>query len=207
MRRQRGFTLMELILVIGIFAVMSVLAYGGLNSVLTSRSQIEAALKRTADYQKSWQRLRSDFQQVQTRGARDEFGVAQAALLADRFGNVEFTRGGWRNPLGSARSTLERVRYRLEDKKLLRESWRALDRAQDSLPVQAVVFDRVTEVEWRFLNTGREWLDQWPSSNSTRASDAPPPVAVELVVTTEDWGTLRFLFRTGAEPSRGNSTP
>lgn len=201
MNTQRGFTLMELILVIGIFAVMSVMAYGGLNSVLTSRAQIETALKRTAVYQKAWQRLRSDFQQVQTRGARDEFGVAQASLRADRFGNVEFTRGGWRNPLNSPRATLERTRYRLEDKKLLRESWRALDRAQDSLPVQAVMLDRVTEATWRFLNSNREWQDQWPATTTTRTGSAAPPLAVELILTTEDWGELRFLFRTGTEPS------
>lgn len=202
MSAQRGFTLMELILVIGIFAVMSVMAYGGLNSVLNSRAQIEIALKRTADYQKAWQRLRSDFQQVQIRSTRDEFGVAQAALRADRFGNVEFTRGGWRNPLNGARSTMERARYRLEEKKLLRESWRVLDRAQDSVPVQTVLLDRVTGATWRFLNPNREWQDQWPTDGDpARAATQAPPLAVELVLTTEDWGELRLLFRTGAEPS------
>ena len=198
MMRQHGFTLLELIVVIGIFAVMSAMAYGGLNSVLTTRVRIEEALARTAEYQKAWQRLRSDFQQLQPRPIRDGFGAVQPPLKGDRFGNVEFTRGGWRNPLNSPRTTFERAAYRLEDKKLMRDSWRALDRAQDSLPVQTVLLDRVTEIAWRFQGANREWTDQWPSAQASQTT-APAPIAVELVLQTEDWGELRFLFRTGIE--------
>ncbi|MHB8746444.1 MAG: PulJ/GspJ family protein, partial [Gammaproteobacteria bacterium] len=36
---QRGFTLLELLVAVGVFAVMAVMAYGGLKSVLDSRKQ------------------------------------------------------------------------------------------------------------------------------------------------------------------------
>lgn len=197
MSRQRGFTLMELMVVIGLFSVMSVMAYGGLNSVLTTRVRIEESLERTAAYQKVYLRLRGDFQQVQRRGIRDGFGERQPALKADRFGNLEATRGGWRNPLGLPRSGLERVLYRFNEKTLLRDSWRALDRAQDSVPVSAVLLDRVDEIEWRFMDRSRQWQNQWPPESESQ-TDAPPPLAVELTLQTQDWGELRFVFATGA---------
>ena len=57
----RGFTLLELLVVILIFGVFSIMAYGGLSSVLGTRRHIEESLARTAEYQKAYVRLREDF--------------------------------------------------------------------------------------------------------------------------------------------------
>lgn len=200
MNKNRGFTLLELVVVIAIFGVMSVMAYGGLNSVLTSRARVEEALNRTADVQKAYLRLRSDFQQVARRGIRDEFGVAQPALVASpELGRTEFTRSGWRNPLGHPRSSFERVSYRLDDKKLLRESWPVLDRAPGSTPVKTELLENVEELGWRFLDTNRQWQTRWPAATAQTpqaVAATPPPLAVEITVRTKDSGELRFLFRT-----------
>ena len=144
-----GFTLLELVVVMAIFAVLSVMAYGGLANILTARTQVAQSLERTAALQKGYLRLRNDFQQLRARPARDNYGTPQPALQADR-GVVEFTRGGWRNPLALPRSALERVAYRLEDGRLLRSSWRVLDRATNSEPVEVAVLDQVEDVRnWR----------------------------------------------------------
>ncbi|MEK6805282.1 MAG: type II secretion system minor pseudopilin GspJ [Pseudomonadota bacterium] len=196
MHTSRGFTLLELVVVIAIFGVMSVMAYGGLSSVLTSRARVEEALNRTADLQKTYMRLRSDFQQVEPRPIRDEFGVEQPAFIASPgVDRTEFTRGGWRNPLGHERSGFERVSYRLDDKKLLRETWRVLDRAQDSQPVKTELLDGVEELRWRFLDANRQWQTQWPAALPAIAN-SPPPLAVEITLVTRNAGELRFLFRT-----------
>ncbi len=49
----RGFTLLELIVVIAIFALFSIMAYGGLDSVLKTRHQVERAQERVAELQKA----------------------------------------------------------------------------------------------------------------------------------------------------------
>lgn len=61
-RRQAGFTLLELVVVIAIFAVFSLMAYGGLDSVLKTRAQVEQAQARIAQLQKAYLRLRNDLQ-------------------------------------------------------------------------------------------------------------------------------------------------
>lgn len=193
-----GFTLLELVVVLGIFSVLSVMAYGGLSSVLDLRRQVQQSLERTAAMQKAYLRLRDDFQQLRNRPARNEFGDVAPALVVLRDGAVEFTRGGWRNPLLLPRSTLERVSYRLdEDGRLLRESWRVLDRAQDSERVEIALLDQVQEIEWRFLDANLEWQTSWPPTGSASASGSappPPPRAVELSLQAKDWGELKFLF-------------
>ena len=137
----RGFTLLELLVVILIFGIFALMAYGGLNSVLSTRRHIEQSLARTAEYQKAYLRLRDDFVNGSGRTARDGDGVAQPALIYDSYNKrVEFTRGGWSNPALLPRATLERVSYFLDDSqsdnyRLIRRSWRVLDRAPQSDPV------------------------------------------------------------------------
>ena len=211
-RAQAGFTLLELVVAIGIFAVLSAMAYGGLNSVLKSRSTVEAAMKKTADLQKAYLRLRNDLQLVNARPARDGYGQPQPALSSTLDGRLEFTRSGWSNPLLQPRSTLERVSYRLdEDDRLVRETWRVLDRAPDSEPVRTALLENIEELQWRFLDDNREWRSEWPQlTQSTQLpQDAPPPRAVELTLRSGEWGELRLLFRLNAAtmPAAGAPAP
>lgn len=210
----RGFTLIEIIIVVLVFAVMSVMAYGGLNSVLRTRVGIETSMQRTAAMQRAFQRLRGDFQNLRDRAARDSFGDAQASFSADREGVVNLIRGGWRSPAQSGRSSLERVSYRLEDKVLRRSSWRVLDLPQDAKPSDLALLSDVEELRWRFLDAAGEWREQWPATDSLSSessADEPPPMAVELTLVTKDWGETRLLFRTplaglGSGPSSGSDT-
>ncbi|HUP92055.1 MAG TPA: type II secretion system minor pseudopilin GspJ [Solimonas sp.] len=202
-----GFTLIELLIVIVIFAIFALMAYGGLDSVLKTRVRVEQALDRTGTLQKAFVRLRDDFQQLSNRSARDAYGDPQDPLRVDRMdrdGRVEFTRAGWRNPLHMPRATLERVSYRLYNKKLLRESWRVLDQAQDSKLAAAVLLDGVESAQWRFLDAGRSWQTSWPPETQAGAG-APAastvPMAVEVTLETKDFGPLKLLFRTGLEPT------
>jgi general secretion pathway protein J len=200
----RGFTLLELIVVLAIFAVLSVLAYGGLSSVLTARARVADALERTAAVQRGYLRLRNDFQQLRDRPIRDDYGVTQPALLVQHDGTVEFTRSGWRNPLALPRSALERVAYRVEEGRLLRRSWRVLDRGQNVEPVEAVVLDQVEEVAWRFLDAKLEWQTNWPEAasllNASPTRPPAPPQAVELTLRLKDLGDVRYLFAATRPP-------
>jgi general secretion pathway protein J len=195
-----GFTLLELLVAIAIFAIMAVMAYGGLDSVLNQRRGVEQRLDRIAQLQKAYMRLRADFQQVRNRPVRDPYGDEAPALFVTPSAPVlEFTRGGWRNPLFQPRASEERISYRLSDGKLLRTSWRVLDRVQASVPVEVTVLDRVDEVGWRFIDPTGEWQPNWPPLAQAGQTGAPPPSALELTLRTRDWGELRFLFRTGLD--------
>ncbi len=111
---------------------------------------------------------------------------------------VSLTRGGWMNPVGAERSTLQRVRYRLDDGKLLREHWMVLDATLEPEPVKRVLLNGVRSFKLRFYSDGRNWQDSWPpASLGTERSEREQrwrPIAVEVTLELEDWGTITRLI-------------
>ena len=200
-RRNGGFTLLELVVVLAIFGIVAVMAYGGLNNVLKARVAIEDNLRRVSGLQRAYLRMREDFQQLQPRAVRDEFGEAQSAVLGRREEGVEIVHGGWRNPAGHPRSQLQRVRWFVEDEQLIRGHYRYLDRAPRSEPERLRVLDDVERMRLRYLDGNREWQPQWPPelrSDPDARGDPTPPLAIEVTLETDQWGTMTFLFPSGS---------
>lgn len=197
---QRGFTLLELLIASIIFAIMAVMAYGGLENVIQNSKSSEQALQRLQQVQQCVSTLNRDFSQIIQRDIRDDYGNSQPYLTAGSNIDslVEFTRGGRVNPANLLRSSLLRVAYRFEDGKLVKLQWPHLDRAQNSEPKQTVLIDNLENVTIRFLDDKAEWQEQWPplstASGSTPGADIVTPVAIEIVIQLKDWGDVRRLY-------------
>jgi general secretion pathway protein J len=101
---------------------------------------------------------------------------------------VAFTRGGWANPAGIQRPTLERVSYRFANGTLRRMHWTVLDSTEASVPVRRDLLTHVKSVSFRFMNDARQWIDQWPALGSGALRSRP--FAVEITLELEDWGHI-----------------
>lgn len=197
-RQSHGFTLIELLVALAVFAVLSVLAYGGLQSVLRTQRQLEVQTARLAELQTAFTVMARDLEQIVGRDIRDGFGDAQPAVTTQSDALLEFTRTGWRNPLpDSSRSHLQRVAYAIREDHLVRLSWRVLDRAQDSEPVEFPLLDEITTLEIRLLDENNQWHDRWPPDQTASASKraTPLPRAIELTIEAPGWGRIPRLFR------------
>lgn len=197
--RDNGFTLLELLVAVGVFAVLAAIAYGALQTVLATRAHADEQMQHLAQLQTAFTIMERDFEQAVVRSIRDEFGNPRAAMLGG-VGNeeiVEFTRMGWRNPTSLPRSYMQRVAYGLKDHTLVREYWRELDRTQQTEPLESDLLSDVDSVEARFLDNEGQWQDQWPplSASNQPAANTGLPHAVEITVDTRYWGKLTRLFR------------
>ncbi len=191
----RGFTLIEVMIAIAIFAVLAVLSYGGLQSVIGSKTRTEAELDRLQQLQISMLNLTDDMQQLSKRDSHDALGGLLHRLTTQQPDYiVELTRSGWRNPAEQTRSTLQRVAYRMDEDRLVRIYWRHLDRADDEDRVERVLINNIEELKLRFLDASNEWQDSWPSAEAL-ATDEPVtlPRAVEISLVMGDWGTITRL--------------
>ena len=191
-RNARGFTLLEVLIAVAIFAVVSIMALGGYNQLIKESDRINENIVRTRAIQLAVQRMVQDFAEIEPRPIRQPLGNAPEPVLkaepsAEQL--AEFTRAGWSNPAGVPRPTLQRVAYRFEDNKLRRDYWLALDRTLQSPPVSVVLLDKVKDVKLRFLSMDRTWQDRWPAGGAP-ATPYSRPIAVEITLDLEDLGTV-----------------
>ncbi len=193
---QEGFTLLELLVALSIFAILSAMAYGGLRVVLDSKQRNEQHAQRLIELQTALSFLQRDIEQAVGRSVRDGFGDVQPAWRSG-FGARLFslTRAGWRNGPGLRRSNLQRVSYRFQDGRLARQFWPVLDRADDTEPPERELLTGIEQVELRYLDAQGQWRDQWPPLNLDRADPALLPRAVEISLTLEDMGKVRRVMR------------
>ena len=190
-----GFTLLELLVALSIFSVLSVMAYGGLQTVITTKQSTEKAADRISEIQLVMMRISNDLRQAVTRKIRDEYGDFLPAMQSSQNGDetMAWTRAGYRNPAQLKRSNVQRVAYKLEQQKLIRITWPVLDRAQDTEAMETEVLVNIESIEWRFLNGADEWVSAWPEAG-TKAGLFPLPKAVELTLELQDWGKIRRLI-------------
>ncbi len=197
---QGGFTLMELLVAIAIFAILAVMAYGGLENVLEISHHATAQVARLTNIQSAVSLLSQDLTQVIDRPVRDEYGDMRPSFLGGSARDnqeIEFTRGGRRNPLGFPRSSLQRIGYRLQEGRWLRLSWQVLDRAQDSKPISQIMVDHVDGLHFRFLDDAGTWHDQWPLDSTTLVNSTVArvlPKAVEVEIDFPDLGRITRLY-------------
>ncbi len=194
--RGSGFTLLELLIALAIFAVLSTLAYGSLRSALLSRELSAERTARLAQLQLAMLFIARDLEQVVERPVRNTYGDIQPALYTPQQGyRLEFTRGGWNNPAQRRRSTLQRVAYSLEEGELIRHSWQMLDRTDERPTRSQRLLDEVTGFELRFLDARREWSREWPPLNVDSDKPAQLPVAIEVTLELPQWGRIQRLHR------------
>jgi general secretion pathway protein J len=198
-----GFTLLEILVAMAVFAIFAYMAYGGFNAVARQQAIVAESAQRLREVQYTMRRLALDLSQLQPRPIREQLGDGwQPALLASglEINAVEFTRGGWPNPLARARPTLQRVAYRLEEEKLIRVQWPVLDRLLDQEPEELEMLGGVRAIRFRFLLGNGEWSEVWPSDDLGVGGAIPDaesyrllPRAVEVVLDLEDWGEVTRL--------------
>ena len=186
---QKGFTLLELLVAMVIFSLMSVMAYGGLSNVITGNEVIASQEKRLKELQRTMMFLERDIRQLVPRPRNTGSGNVLAKAFdygLDSDGLVEFTRAGNPNPIGMARSSLQRVRYDLEEKVLIRKSWALVDHI-DLEPTSMNLIKEVESLELRLLDSNNEWQDNWTEQKLI-------PKAVEITINHAHWGKIQRII-------------
>ena len=184
----QGFTLLELLVAMVIFSFMSIMAYTALANVFKSNEVITAQEVKLKKLQRSMMFIERDMRQLILRPKSSGYGDPSPAVDSglDSEGIIEFTRAGNSNPTGLVRSSLQRVRYVVQDEKLIRMSWNLVDHI-DAEPISMSLLEDVESLAFKFLNNKNSWKENWDSAIEI-------PKAVELTLEHKDWGKIVRLF-------------
>ena len=189
-----GFTLLELLIALTIFAIIGVAAYSGLDASLELRAQVEQNSHRLGEVQFAVQMLERDLEQAINRPVRDTFGTSRPAIVTSGGFSTLFalSRTGWDNPLDAPRSLLQRVEYRLRERDLLRIYWPVLDGAGDGEGEAwtSTLLGGVEELRVRWLDSTRQWRPNWSGENNENQL----PLAAEITLRLSDWGEITRLI-------------
>jgi general secretion pathway protein J len=191
--RQRGFSLIELLVALAVFATMAALAYGGLDSIARTRAQLGRQQDAFRDLMRGVGLIERDLRQAIARPVRGNYGEPLPALTGNS-AHIEFTRTGFANPQAEPRSNLERVLYEFDDDALKRGVYPVLDRAPGTAPKLATLRGNVDTFRLRYLDASNHWGDTWPplGEATTGAPDLLThlPRAVEFRIGTRDYGEV-----------------
>ena len=163
MNAKKGFTLVELLVAIAIFAVLSALGwkvFDYLAKVKDRNAMHEANLEQL---QESYQQILRDTMQAVPLTANIK-GQQKPALVLQN-GRFNFSKTGVTDPLQQGISPHERVeyQYRADEKKLYRLKYRNLHQTGNDQPESSVMLDEVEAFEIMVLNPNE--LSSWPESS------------------------------------------
>ena len=151
-KSDQGFTLVEVLIAVFIFSLISVGTMTALTTALRGKAQMETKLEQIQQFEAARAIIKSDFENLILRQGRDALGGEELYVLSGGIDNlIAFTRNGVPNPAGlELRSELQRVAYVFESDALIR---RVLDHENPAPQTETrdrILFDNLIEADMKF---------------------------------------------------------
>lgn len=193
---EAGFTLVELLVALAIFAMISVAGVTLLRSGSDTQIAVKNRLEEHSRLNRLYNAIEGDLAQAVARPVRDQAGGPLPAFMesdaAVPGALFAFVRAGWSNYDEAPRAGLQRVAYVLDRGALKRISWPMLD---GSAPMDAaVLIENVTAANLQFRDEKGEWRSDWTATDA-----ASLPRAVEIRLTVQGQTERRMLFLVGPQ--------
>jgi len=188
-----GFTLVEMLVSVLIFALISLLAYDGLELLIKARGSADEEYLRSGRSDLALAVMTQDLLHLRSRVIRDSLGEFERAYVAPGGDYLlRFSRGGL-PPVPGSRGGLQRVAYAVDaDRTLRRAVWPAVDLGGDLQPLRQVLLQDVREARFEQLDAKGEWHRSWPPVNRELPADYLPR-AVRVTVEMHSGERLRLL--------------
>lgn len=193
MRQQSGFTLIEMLLALMIFSLLSISGYQLLQGVLRQEEISHEKSQRIAEVQRAFATLERDFSAMLPRTVRTQGQGSTPPIVAlssrDKHtgDSITFTHANWFNPADRlARSTLQRVSYDMRQQALWRRHTALVDIPSGEQTYDRRLLSGVEGLRLRYYRQGG-WQD-------TPDDGGQLPAAVEVTLTLTDYGALTRRF-------------
>ena len=177
-----GFTLLELLVALIIFALISVITYRGLTSVLQTRSHLAQENRKWRAVAMLFARIEQDLSQLTKRPVRDAQNLQAAPFVAQpntQDTQLMFTRMGFPEQANALAGPL-RCGYRLRGAVVEQIIWPAPDAAPRAEPTINRLLENVAALEFQYLDKSGAGYTLWPAPGTNETFPAAVQVNLEL---------------------------
>jgi general secretion pathway protein J len=191
----RGFTLIEILIALTIFAILATITSSLLYHAFNIRTQVKIQANRLNQLQLAISIIQQDTFQIVERAVRGN-EMRLFPVLVGQPQYVEFTRDGIANPKSSLKkSSLQRVALVCEEGQLLRRTWIGLDTKDRNIYKDKVLINNLSECYFSYLNQSLQPLTEWREEAIAQDQVPEPfPKAIQMNLTLNDWGKMSMLF-------------
>lgn len=169
----RGFTLLEVLVALAIFAIMSLITYRGVNMVIDTRTAVVSETAYWRELTLAFERMESDLSQIAPRPWTDASGKIQPPLRSVSSADVvglEFIR------FDADRAPLHGI-YQCQQQSLILKLFPKPDLAATELAISHELLKNLSRCEIDFLDDKNQWRPQW-----NEAASRPRAIRIRLAV-------------------------
>ena len=199
MTKRSGFTLVELLVAIAIFAVLSALGWKVFDYLIKIKERNTQHEQRLGQLQEAYQQVLRDTVQIVPITANVTGQVQPAVMLQN--GQLTFSKTGVTDPLMQGIPPEERVEYiyKADEKKLYRYKYKNLNQAGNDQPETSVLLDSVDQFQIMLLNPNE--MAQWPEvalseNDVTQTKILPRGLKINLTVNEVSYEWVFSLLNT-----------
>ena len=200
-KRHAGFTLLEILIALFIFTILSIMMTSALHTVISAQGGAERNAERLRLLQIVLVRISRDVEQIVDRPIKTTNGKDASAFYGAPQG-FAFTHGGMAGQ-SNQHQVLQRTQYVWNQNGLWRMVWDVLDQAANSpKPRQREVLANVSEAEFEYYDDKNVPHKDWPVAGMANQT---LPRAVKISLTIADWGVIRQLYVIPAQTANANT--
>lgn len=201
--KQAGFTLLEILIALFIFTIISMMLVSALHSVINTLTGVEASAERLRKLQMVLLLVSRDIEQTTNRPVLDANGNEEAAFIGTPR-SFTFTHLGYASLAGTtATGGMQRTNFFWDRNTLWRKTYPAVDQAPEVKPNLRALLDNVTNVRFQYLDNEGHFQDSWPQTEAMQVQSSQPlPRAVRVVISIAKWGTVNQLYVIAAQPGK-----
>ena len=189
---EQGFTLVEMLVSLVIFALLASAGVGLLRASVSTQEAVDRSLGRVSAQERLGALFNADIGQAIARPVTG-LGAAREAPFDGSATAMSLTRAGWANISDQPRSSLQRVDWRIGEGGVARVAHLFLDGTDPGQP--ALMMRDVGQIGFRYRRVDGSWSNQFRSSERELL-----PAAVEMTITPTTGPPLTVI---AALPPRG----
>jgi general secretion pathway protein J len=201
----RGFTLLEVLLAVAIFAVLSLAGLQILSGVQSGEQSAKDKIEKLNEIQRAWLVIERDITQLSKRTIRfegeaptDQFIFQAQDGYSEDSGVLAFVRNGWTNPgMVIPRSDVQFVLFRLEEERLMRVHYNFVDAVVGQEAKYRVLIDGVNSLNFEY-----SYDNKWEKELKKERI----PMAINVIIDIQGIGIVSRMFLVAGDARKSEVT-